>query len=109
MIDPTRKGVDSVTSSIRAGLAEEGSLKGPGLDVRILEEAGLTERERATPTSYRPGQLVRLGHAELFKSGVVARGSYLEVTDVKGAVVTLKDGKGKEHDWEQNKCFIQHG
>ncbi|MGI9506257.1 MAG: AAA family ATPase, partial [Geminicoccaceae bacterium] len=100
VIDPTRKGVASVTDSIRAGLKRSGELKGSGLDVQVLEEAGLTERERATPTSYRPGQLVRFGHAEIFKSGVVARGSYLEVAEVKGAVVTLKDDKGRNHHWE---------
>lgn len=100
VIDPTRKGVASVTKRIREGLKENGDLKGPDHDVQVLEESGLTEKERATSTSYRPGQMVRLGHAERFTSGAVERGSYLEVTEVQGAVVTLKDDRGRTHRWE---------
>ena len=91
VIDPTRDGVAAVSDAIRKQLIDRGELTGNPLLATVLEDASLTERERATSTSYQKGQIVRLLQPATIDRQSVARGRYLEVEEVTGAVVTLRD------------------
>ncbi|MEZ5933229.1 MAG: MobF family relaxase [Alphaproteobacteria bacterium] len=91
VIDPTRDGVAAVSDAIRKQLIDKGELTGDPLTATVLEDASLTERERATSTSYQEGQIVRLLQPASIDRQAVARGRYLEVEEVTGAVVTLRD------------------
>ena len=109
VIDPTRDGVAKVSDAIRKQLIAKGELTGEPVTATVLEDASLTERERATSTSYREGQIVRLLQPTTIDNHAVARGSYLEVIGVKGAVVALRDDDGKHLHWEPrgNSLHVQ--
>lgn len=109
VIDPTREGVAAVSDAIREQLIEKGELTGDPLTTTVLENASLTERERATSTSYQKGQIVRLLQPATIDRQAVARGSYLEVEEVAAAVVTLRDDDNKHLHWEPraNNLHVQ--
>ena len=109
VIDPTRDGVAAVSEAIRKQLIEKGELSGDVLKANILEDASLTERERATSTSYRHGQVVHLLQPATIDHQPVARGSYLDVEDVTGAVVKLRGDNKRVLHWEPraNSLHVQ--
>jgi hypothetical protein len=101
VIDPTRAGVDSVSRLIREELAERGELTGPAIKAVMLQDAGLTKTERATATSYKPGQIVRfMQTARLRDQPAIPSGTYLTVGAVEGAEIRLLYNTGREILWE---------
>ena len=101
VIDPTREGVDSVSRLIREELTKRGELSGSAIKATMLQDAGLTRTERATATSYKPGQIVRfMQTARLRDQPDIASGAYLTVEAVEGADVRLRDNADRRIRWE---------
>ncbi|UNC14054.1 conjugative relaxase [Acidiphilium multivorum] len=99
VIEPSRKGRDTLTQEIRHALAERGQLHGPAITVPRLVSKDMTRAEAKDPHSYAIGDMIRFAKDYADKGVSKAQAYRVTGIDTGKAAILLADKTGRTIDW----------